>query len=157
MCAMLTVYAENGGRDNRRAIDFALPSNVKLVSFYMHWASIDLRHYTPAIAHIAHKLCELLISCTHDCQLGRIFASWNNCTTLYSFLFYSPTWARLRNSQFLRTFCLCFRTWRWKMRVTIPLAAVLRYLDTIQTQGSPPRHQQESLSLLIEKVPWLHK
>ena len=73
MCAMLTVYAENGGRDSRRAIDFALPGSVKLVSFYVHYASIDLRHYTPAIAHIAHKLCELLISCTLDCQLGRGF------------------------------------------------------------------------------------
>ena len=67
---MLTVYAENGGRDSRRAIDFALPGSVKLVSFYVHYASIDLRHYTPAITHIAHKLCELLISCTHHCQLG---------------------------------------------------------------------------------------
>ena len=35
MCAMHTVYAENGGRDNRRAIDFALLNNKKLVSFYI--------------------------------------------------------------------------------------------------------------------------
>ena len=75
---MLTVYAENGRRDNRRANNFALPSNMKLMRLCVLFMSMELRHSTQKHAHIAHKLCELLTSCMLDCQLGARGAGWGN-------------------------------------------------------------------------------